>query len=117
MQYAVTVWHFSITKKEASEIEGIQKIAFRMIFGQSYVSYASACAVFSADTLVQRRQKICHKFAMKNIRSENCLFSLANANHNLRNRKKIVNEYKCRTARFQKSSLPFLAMLANESVP
>jgi len=116
LEYAVPVWHAAISKKEASEIESIQKLAFRMILGQSYVSYTSACAVFSADTLIQRRQKICHKFAMKNIKSENCLFSLANTNHNLRNRTKIVNEYKCRTARYQKSSLPFLAKLANEGI-
>ena len=116
LEYAVPVWHPAISKKEASEIESIQKLAFRMILGQSYVSYANACALFSTDTLNQRRQKICHKFAIKNINSENCLFSLASVNHNLRNRRRLVKEYKCRTTRFKKSSLPYLAKLANKGI-
>ena len=41
LEYAVPVWHPAISKKEASEIESIQKLAFRMILGQSYVSYAN----------------------------------------------------------------------------
>ena len=116
LEYAVPVWHAAISKKENSEIESIQKLAFRMILGHSYKSYTDACAMFSTETLEQRRQKICHRFAMKNIQSENCLFTLTNRNHSLRNKKKIVQEYKCRTTRFQKSSLPFLAKLANEGI-
>ena len=116
LEYAVPVWHAAISKKEASEIESIQKLAFRLILGSSYTSYTDACAHFSTETLSKRRQKICYRFTMKNIKSDNCLFSLPNVNHNLRNRRKIVNEYKCRTARFQRSSLPSLAKLANDGI-
>ena len=113
LEYAVPVWHFSITKKEASEIEGIQKIAFRMILGQSYRSYVDACAQLGTVSLKERRLTICQKFTLKNVKSDNCLFRVVNSDRNLRKRKNLVHEYKCNTARFQKSSLPSLAKLAN----
>ena len=113
LEYAVPVWHFSITKKEASEIEGIQKIAFRMILGQSYRSYVGACAQLGTVSLKERRLTICQKFTLKNVKSDNCLFRVVNSDRNLRKRKNLVHEYKCNTARFQKSSLPSLAKLAN----
>ena len=117
LEFAAPVWHSGISKKEESEIETIQKLAFRIILGQSYSGYASACAVLSTEPLKQRRQKICYKFTMKNIKSENNLFTLVDSSHNLRKRRNIVKEYKCRTNRFQRSSLPFLAKLANNSTP
>ena len=115
-----TIWILlilGISKKEASEIEAIQKLAFRIILGQSYSSYSDACALFSTAPLKQRRQNICYKFTTKNIKGENNLFTLTNSNHNLRKRRNLVQEYKCRTARFQRSSLPFLAKLANTGTP
>ena len=75
LEYAVPVWHFSVTKKEISEIEAIQKLAFRLILGQSYVSYNRACAMFNRQTLKERRQEICKKFEFKNLKSENRLFN------------------------------------------
>ena len=113
LEYAVPVWHYSITKREISEIEAIQKLAFRMILGRSYGSYASACAAFSTESLEERRRKICQRFALKNVKSNNCLFTLANSSHFLRNRKNIVQEYKCNTARFQRSSLPSMSKFLN----
>ena len=54
LEYAVPVWNFSISKKETSEIEAIQKLAFRMILGQSYGTYNSAFALFNSQTLKER---------------------------------------------------------------
>ena len=59
LEYAVPVLHAANSKKEASEIESIQKLAFRLILGSSYTSYIDACAHFSTETLSKRRQKIC----------------------------------------------------------
>ena len=63
LEYAVPVWHSGITRKQSSEIEAIQKIAFRILLGQAYHGYAHACAVLGAQTLEERRQGICLKFA------------------------------------------------------
>ena len=76
-------------------------------------TYESACTRFITDTLEQRRQKLCLRFAIKNINSSNCMFTKPNENINLRRKNKIVKEYKCNKTKFQRSSLPYLAKLAN----
>ena len=115
LEYAVPVWHSSLTKKEKSEIESVQKIAFRMILKHSYTSYSSACAFFGTLTLEQRRREICLKFALKNIKINQSQFEPAPIHEKLRKRNQLVKEYKCNSNRFQRSSLPYLAKLANES--
>ena len=35
LEYAVPVWHSGLTRKQVSEIEAIQKMAFRIILGKS----------------------------------------------------------------------------------
>ena len=88
LEYAVPVWHPGITRKQSSEIESIQKIAFKILLGPAYRGYSNACAVLGAETLEKRRQSICLKFAAKNLKSENCLFNIARTSqHNLRQKK------------------------------
>ena len=113
VEYAAPV--SSITKKQSSQIESVQKLAFRIILKQSYSSYKNACSFFQTVTLKQRRLEICSRFALKNVESSNSLFKLAENDPRLRTRKTRVLEYKCRTKRYQRSSLPFLASLLNSS--
>ena len=115
LEYAAPVWHSSITKKQSSQIESVQKLAFRIILKQSYSSYKNACSFFETVTLKQRRLEICSRFALKNVESSNSLFKLAENDPRLRTRRTRVLEYKCRTKRYQRSSLPFLASLLNSS--
>ena len=114
--FAVPVWHSSITKKQSSQIETVQKLAFKLILGPAYSSYDSACAIFQTQTLKQRRLEICKRFVLKNIKSQDhCLFTKVDNNpYLLRQRKGMIKEYMCNTATFQRSSLPFLSKLANE---
>ena len=67
LEYAVPVWHSSLTRKQVSEIESVQKIAFKMILGQSYSGYTDACATLNTETLEKRRLDICLRFAKENI--------------------------------------------------
>ena len=117
LEYAVPVWHSGITRKESSEIEGIQKLAFRIILKQSYSSYTRACAFFVTETLEKRRQSICLKFALKNIKSNQSLFEVAPKDERLRQRRRIVKEFTCNSKRFERSSLPYLASLVNSHQP
>ena len=113
LEYAVPVWHSGLTRKQISEIEGIQKLAFKIILRQKYSGYESACSFFETQSLEKRRQQLCLSFAMKNMKSDKPFFTFPNNNVTLRNRKHKVNEFKCNTSRFQRSSLPYLAALIN----
>ena len=113
LEYAIPVWHSGITRRQSAEIESIQKLSFRIILRDSYTSYSQACFFFNTDTLKKRREAICLKFALKDLKNENSLFTPYNQHPALRQRKTLVQEYKSHTKRFQKSSLPFLAGLVN----
>ena len=116
LEYAVPVWHSGLTQKQSSEIEAVQKLAFKLILKQRYTDYAAACKFFNTDTLEQRRRQLCLKFAKKNLNSDKSFFSLVNQNLNLRQRNLKVTEFRCNTARFERSSLPFLASLINSEL-
>ena len=72
---AVPVWHSGLTQKQSMELERIQKLAFRLILKDKYISYQLACTTFRALSLAERRIQICKKFALKNLKSQNPLFT------------------------------------------
>ena len=110
---AVPVWHAGLTNKQTTDIEKVQKLAFRIILRDKYINYQLACATFSALTLAERRLQICSKFAKKNFKSENSFFSPIRKNINTRQTNILVMEFKCNTNRYEKSSLPFLDSVLN----
>ena len=115
LELAVPVWHPGLTKKESLDIEGIQKIAMKIILQEGYLTYQLACTTLGADTLENRRTKLCLTFATKNIKSSNSFFTRLNPTVTTRQKSDIVQEYSCNFARFQKSSLPYMAKLLNEN--
>ena len=38
LEQSCQVWHYSITEEEKSDLERVQKIAYRIILGDSYLS-------------------------------------------------------------------------------
>ena len=115
LELAVPVWHSGLTKQQSINIERIQKISFRIILGENFKNYKQACNILSAQTLEERRLKLCLNFAKKNLKSSNSFFNKIEPNMNTRRRTSVVKEYKCRTNRFQNSSLPYLAKLLNQN--
>ena len=93
LELAVPVWHSGLTKQQSADIERVQKIAFRLILGQEYSNYLEACKALSAQTLEQRRIKLCLKFATKNVKSENTLFTTQTHKVNTRQKTSTVKEY------------------------
>ena len=115
LELAVPVWHSGLTKIQTKDIERIQIISFKIILGPAYVNHKQACKFFATQTLEERRIKLCLKFAKQNLRSDNCMFRKAVKTANTRQKNRLVREYKCRTKRYQKSSLPYLAKLLNNN--
>ena len=46
VEQAVPIWNSGLTKSEVRDIEKIQKLAMKIIFGHQYISYQSACDYF-----------------------------------------------------------------------
>ena len=113
LEMAVPVWHAGLTKLQSKDIERIQRISFQIILGSRYINYKQACKSLGVQTLDERRVKLCLKFAKKNHNSENSLFTKVKRVVNTRQKTNLVKEYKCRTSRYKKSSLPYLSKLLN----
>ena len=115
LELAVPVWHSGLTQKETKSIENIQKLAFKIILQTEYVNYHQACEHFSALSLAERRYNLCLKFAKKNLKSENNLFTKLAHNVNTRSTNNLVKEPFCNTTRYKKSSIPYLARILNQT--
>ena len=110
---AVPVWHSSLTKSQSKQIEKVQKTAFKIILGKSYIEYEVACTLLNTEPLELRRYQLCVKFSKKDLKKANTLFTINQQANSTRAKPKVVKDYLCRTTRFQKSSLPYLSKLLN----
>ena len=75
LELAVPVWHSGLTRQQSTDIERIQKIAFRLILKENYINYSIACEALGTQTLYERRIKLCKNFASKNFQSNYSMFT------------------------------------------
>ena len=115
LEYAVPVWHSSITGEERLQIERVQKSAFHIILGDQYSSYRSALKALKSDTLFERRRKLCIKFANKSVKSPKFSkwFKPYVPRTPLRNAKPNYCTVYSRLKRFEKSPISYLTSLLN----
>ena len=115
LEYAVPVWHSSITGEERLLIERVQKSAFHIILGDQYSSYRSALKALRSDTLFERRRKLCLKFANKSAKSPKFSkwFKPYVPRTPLRNTKPNYCTVYSRLKRFEKSPISYLTSLLN----
>jgi len=79
-EHGVAIWNCGLTKAQSHTTEKIQKIALKIILGDSYTTYDEARSIFGLKLLSERRNDICIKFALKLYQSKYCkqFFTLAN---------------------------------------
>ena len=65
LEYAVPVWHSSLTIKQSNQIERVQKEAFRIILEHNYINFEVACTLLVMEPLDIRRVQLCLTFAKR----------------------------------------------------
>ena len=65
LDQSAVVWHSSITKRNSSDLERVQRSALKVILGEKYKDYKNALKVLKMDSLEMRREKLCLNFAKK----------------------------------------------------
>ena len=112
-QYAV-VWHSSITKGEKNDLERTQKVALKIIFGNSYTTYSDVLEWAGLDTLAARRTKLCLNFATKCTKNEKTrsMFPVNQTEIDTRNHEHYIVT-NARTERLARSAIPFMQRLLN----
>ena len=108
LEQSATVWHSSLTEENKSDLERVQKSAFKLMLGNEYENYQKAQSKLDLENLNERRDILCRNFAIKctkNPRTKK-MFPVNKKTHNMESRKpekfKVLH---ANTSRFQKSSI------------
>ena len=117
VEHGVPIWNSGLNQSEVRDIEKIQKVALKIILGQNYNSYISACSHFGLQKLSVRRQEISTRFALNLYKSERCneFFIPANRNVNTRSDAPLLVEEKCNTRRCYNAPHNYLTRLVNSN--
>ena len=65
LELAVPVWTAGLTMDDIRELERVQKTALAIILGRKYDGYQDALFELQIESLKDRRQDLCIKFAKK----------------------------------------------------
>ena len=116
LEYAAVVWHPGLTLENTTSIERVQKSALAIILGKDYLSYENALARLDIEKLSTRREVLCKKFALKALKSEkySSWFVTEEKTYNTRRKVNKLKPTQTRTARFNKSTIPYLTNLINQ---
>ena len=108
LDQSAVVWHSSITKRNRSDLERVQRSALKVILGEKYKDYKDALRVLKMDSLEMRREKLCLNFAKQCLKHEKLkeLFPKHQRMHNMekRNCEKFIVK-KVMTERYKKSAI------------
>ena len=117
LEFAVPVWHNSLTGEQRVDIERIQKSACSIILGSRYYSYTSALKTMKLDTLFRRRQKLCTTFAkkcLKNNKFKNWFKTREDHSRTRHQGSRLYTVYS-RTKRFERSPISYITELLNRA--
>ena len=117
LEQSAVLWHSSLTVKNIIDLERVQKSAIRIIIGHRYDSYSDTLKSLKIETLFERRERLCLRFAMKSLNVKNFkhLFPLYEKEHDMTTRNSLKYEV-CKTSskRYKVSTIPHLQRLLNK---
>ena len=111
------LWHSSLTIKNIVDLERVQKAAVRVIIGHGYDSYSQTLKSLNIETLYERRERLCLRFAKKSLDVENFkhLFPSYKNDHNMKTRYSPKYEQsKTSSNRYKISTIPHLQRMLNK---
>ena len=68
LDQSAVVWHSSLTNKNRRDLERVQKSAVKVILGQRYTSYDEGLKSLRLQSLEERREAMCLKFAKQSLK-------------------------------------------------
>ena len=115
LEYCAPVWSGGLTKSDSLKIERIQKSVFRLVLGDAFTSYSSACETLKLEQLYIRREKLCLKFATKEFHKESHGIFQGSTSRNPRKvSQMLVKKPSARTRRFTSNPMYYLSEVLNK---
>ena len=68
LEHSSSVWHRTLTLENKSDLEIVQKSAFRIILQNEYISYQNALDILKMESLKDRRETLFRKFTLKSLK-------------------------------------------------
>ena len=115
VEYSSVVWHSSLTQEDIYSLERVQKTALRIILQDRYQDYSNALKLTGLETLFDRREKLCIKFATQCVRNEKMsdMFPLNLKIVNTREHEKYYVQ-PAFTDRLKNSAIPYMQRILNK---
>ena len=116
LEKSAVVWHSSLTNKNRKDLERVQRCATYIMMGKDFKNYKTALKDLNLETLEQRRNNLCLKFAKSCLKNEKVknLFPLNRNEHKMEKRsKEKYKVMKIKTNRYKKSAIPHMVNLLN----
>ena len=108
VEQSCVVWNEGLSKQSERELERVQKVAVKLICGK-YESYSEALKSIGLETLKERRNMLCNRFAEKCAKNERTkhMFNINTTNHAMKLRNPLkFKPINAKTARLEKSAIP-----------
>ena len=118
LEQSCVLWHSSITQKCEENLERVQKSALRIILGVKYLNYENALKILKLQSLKERRNDLCLKFAQKCLMVPKLkqMFPRNHKNHDMGKRSLESFQVKrALTERLRRSAIPYMQRLLNEN--
>ena len=117
LEQSAVVWHSGLTVKNRRDLERVQKAAVRVILKTKYTTYKEGLRKLKIETLDQRREQLCLKFAQNCLKNEKVrnFFPKKKNIHQMKKRKGqqfVIN--KTNTKRYKRSAIPYMQNLLND---
>ena len=115
VEYSCVVWHSSLTVEDSDALERIQKTALRIILQDNYHEYQQALKHVGLQTLYERREKLCIKFATQCVKKGKMsdMFPLNRKTVNTREHEKFFVQ-PAFSDRLKDSAVPHMQRLLNK---
>ena len=118
LEQSCQVWHSSLTFDNLTDIERVQKNALKIILKDEYISYDHALTQTGLESLVERRDKLCLKFAKACLKNDNVkgMFPINDTiSQDVRDREKFKVTF-AHTGRLKDSAIPYMQRLLNANL-
>ena len=118
LEQSCVLWHNTLTQENFEDLERTQKTFTKLALGQNYKNYEDALLKLNLHPLSSRRKNLCLNFAKSGLRNDTLrdLLQRKRKKHSMSTRKfQSHNIESSNTARFGRSSIPYMQTLLNHS--
>ena len=121
LEQGVPICNSGLTRAQCRDIENVQKLCLKVILGKDYTGYAEALEELELETMKDRRESRCLKFALKSLlHPVHCAMFPVNSmildNNKTHQPKEQFQVNWARTESYRMSSIPYIQRMLNEYV-